>query len=75
MLEVYHDVDGYQVRLQRSNGQEYYPKYRAEAKDDTWGNYYEACASTAYDALARLADKSGIDREELLITFGYEGQS
>lgn len=69
MQEVTHFVDGFRVRLQRRDEP---VKYHAEAKDDVWARYEETFAGTAYDALSKLAAKTGIERDELLITFGLE---
>lgn len=70
MNDIYHEVDGYKIRLQRRD--DLLTKYHAEAKDDVWARYHESFASDATDCLSKLAAKTGLDREELLIVFGYE---
>lgn len=71
MMQVCHEVDGYTIRLAKSDNGEY-PKYKAEARDDLWGKYGEAYAENSFDALCKLAERMELDREELLITFGLK---
>jgi len=71
VLQVCHEVDGYKIRLVKSDAGEY-PKYKAEARDDLWGKYGEAYAETSYDALCKLSERMEIDRDEVLITFGVQ---
>lgn len=69
MTERCEEIDGWKVRLVRSSNADY-PKYHAEARDDLWGKYGEAFAETADDALRKLAARTDLDTDELLITFG-----
>lgn len=71
MTERVEEIDGYKVRLQRSQNGDY-PRYHAEARDDLWGRYAEVFAEDAYDALSKLADRANLNRDEVLITFGIE---
>lgn len=62
-----HEIDGWKVRLSRREGDTL--RFRAEARDDQWHRYAEAFSAQAYDALAKISNKTGIDLQLLLRTF------
>ena len=72
MQEVTAHVDGWVVRLMRTECGDY-PRYKAEGRDDRWGRYGEAFAENGREALTKLSERTGLDLDELLITFGIEG--
>lgn len=71
MTERTEEIDGYKIRLCKTDNGDY-PRYKAEARDDLWGRYAEAYAENSHDALCKLADRIGLDQEEVLITFGVK---
>lgn len=62
------DIDGWKVRLAEPNG--FRKNYHVEANDILWGKFAECWGRTAIDAIDGLADRTGLDREELRETFG-----
>ena len=72
MQEVTAHVDGLVVRLMRTECGDY-PRYKAECRDEMWGRYSVAFAENGREALTKLSEQTGLDLDELLITFGIEG--
>lgn len=62
------EIDGWHVALHERDTQTL--KFRAEASDQWWQRYAEAFGLDARDALTKLADKTGLDLDELATTFG-----
>ncbi len=63
------EIDGWKVRLSQQFGDT--PAYKAEARDPLWGKYAEGFGNTAIEALTKVRDKTGVDLQELLASFGF----
>lgn len=62
------EIDGWLVKLHERDTQTL--KFRATARDEMWQRYAESFGLDKHDALRKLADKTGIDYDELTRTFG-----
>lgn len=62
------EIDGWKIRAWGPYGARI--KYHVEAREPTWGKFAEAYGTTLTEAIERVAEKTGIERQELLATFG-----